>query len=292
MAYFPDIGMSIESVILANIRLAPIQVSNYGHPVSTFGAKVDYWIGGRDTEDPDRASEHYSERLVLIPGCGQAPVPIQHPPSYPQLADTPVLINCSWAGQKINDDHLQRLAEITRRVRTPVAFKFFPGGSVLENRYLPLRKSLEAALGAHRVQVFGNIGYSQYMTELEAAHFALDAHPFGGYNTAVDLLTPTVVMHIGSRAILPDVGAPTATVGRLAASPDCPPVVTGAISAASPASATTNVSVTGSVSTAAASRSTSARDRSPSISHPAATLARVQSVRPSSAAPATTARAA
>jgi predicted O-linked N-acetylglucosamine transferase (SPINDLY family) len=37
--------------------------------------------------------------------------------------------------------------------------------------------------------VFGNIGYSTYMTELEAAHFALDAHPFGGYNTAVDLLT-------------------------------------------------------------------------------------------------------
>jgi predicted O-linked N-acetylglucosamine transferase (SPINDLY family) len=27
------------------------------------------------------------------------------------------------------------------------------------------------------------------MNELEAAHFALDAHPFGGYNTAVDLLT-------------------------------------------------------------------------------------------------------
>jgi hypothetical protein len=189
LAYFPDIGMSIESVILANMRLAPIQVSNYGHPVSTFGAKIDYWIGGRDTEDPERAGEHYSERLVLIPGCGQAPVPIQHPPAYPQLPDTPVVIDCSWAGQKINDDHLQRLAEIVRRVRTPVKFKFFPGGSVLENRYLPLKKSIEAVLGQHRVQVFGNIGYSQYMTELEAAHFALDAHPFGGYNTAVDLLT-------------------------------------------------------------------------------------------------------
>lgn len=189
LAYFPDIGMSIESVILANMRLAPIQVSNYGHPVSTFGAKIDYWIGGRDTEDPSRASEHYSERLVLIPGCAQAPVPIQHPPAYPQLAETPVVIDCSWAGQKINDDHLQRLVEIVRRVRTPVRFKFFPGGSVLENRYLPLKKSLEAVLGPHRVQLFGNIGYAQYMTELEAAHFALDAHPFGGYNTAVDLLT-------------------------------------------------------------------------------------------------------
>lgn len=189
LAYFPDIGMSIESVILANMRLAPIQVSNYGHPVSTFGAKIDYWIGGRDTEDPSRAREHYSERLVLIPGCAQAPVPIQHPPAYPQLPETPVVIDCSWAGQKINDDHLQRLVEIVRRVRTPVRFKFFPGGSVLENRYLPLKKSLEAVLGPHRVQLFGNIGYSQYMTELEAAHFALDAYPFGGYNTAVDLLT-------------------------------------------------------------------------------------------------------
>ena len=52
MAYFPDIGMSIESIILANMRIAPIQVSNYGHPVSTW-AKVDYWIGGRETEVAD-----------------------------------------------------------------------------------------------------------------------------------------------------------------------------------------------------------------------------------------------
>jgi hypothetical protein len=189
MAYFPDIGMSMESVVLSNMRIAPIQVSNYGHPVSTFGGKVDYWIGGRETEAADRAREHYSERLVLIPGCGQAPVPITHPLSYPVLPDSPVVIDCSWAGQKINDDHLQRLATIVRRVRTPVRFKFFPGGSILENRLIPLRKSIEAVLGADRVQVFGAIGYTQYMNELEAAHFALDAHPFGGYNTGVDLLT-------------------------------------------------------------------------------------------------------
>lgn len=189
LVYFPDIGMSIESLILANMRLAPIQVSNYGHPVSTFGAQVDYWIGGRDTETADRAREHYSERLVLIPGCGQAPVPITHPPTYPILPATPVVIDCSWAGQKINDDHLQRLAEIARRAQTPVRFKFFPGGSILENRLIPLRKSIAAVLGEDRVQVFGAINYAHYMTELEAAHFALDAHPFGGYNTGVDLLT-------------------------------------------------------------------------------------------------------
>ena len=58
MAYYPDIGMSIESIILANMRIAPIQVTNYGHPVSTFGSKIDYWIGGQETEAADRAREH------------------------------------------------------------------------------------------------------------------------------------------------------------------------------------------------------------------------------------------
>ena len=189
MAYFPDIGMSMESLVLSNMRIAPIQVSNYGHPVSTFGGRIDYWIGGQDVEDTEHAQKHYSERLVLIPGCGQAPVPIRHPLKYPALPDSPVLINCSWAGQKINHDHLQRLAEIARRVQMPVQFRFFPGGSILGNRLIPLRSSIEGVLGAEHVRVFGALNYTQYMNELEAAHFALDAHPFGGYNTAVDLLT-------------------------------------------------------------------------------------------------------
>ena len=42
-----------------------------------------------------------------------------------------------------------------------------------------------------------NFEFQQYMQGLERAHFAIDAHPFGGYNTAVDLLTlrlPIVTM--------------------------------------------------------------------------------------------------
>jgi predicted O-linked N-acetylglucosamine transferase (SPINDLY family) len=34
-----------------------------------------------------------------------------------------------------------------------------------------------------------NLDFEPYMQLLEGSHFAIDAHPFGGYNTAVDLLT-------------------------------------------------------------------------------------------------------
>ena len=197
MAYFPDIGMSIESIILANMRIAPIQVSNYGHPVSTFGAKVDYWIGGRETEVADRAREHYSERLVLIPGCAQAPVPLEYRLEYPTLGEKPIIINCTWSGQKINSEHLNRLKIISERVETPVKFHFFPGGAVLGNGYMPLKRAVENILGTEQTVVMPNFDFQRYMQSLEQAHFAIDAHPFGGYNPAVDLLTlrlPVVTM--------------------------------------------------------------------------------------------------
>ena len=189
MAYYPDIGMSIESIILANMRIAPIQVTNYGHPVSTFGSKIDYWIGGQETEAADRAREHYSERLVLIPGCAQAPVPLEYQLQYPQLPTSPVIINCTWSGQTINSDHLHRLKKIADRAKTPVKFHFFPGGAILGNGYIPLDRAIKSILGEERVQVLPDLVFEQYMPALESAHFALDAYPFGGYNTAVDLLT-------------------------------------------------------------------------------------------------------
>ncbi|NDC54244.1 MAG: hypothetical protein EBZ74_08120, partial [Planctomycetia bacterium] len=189
MAYYPDIGMSIESIILANMRIAPIQVTNYGHPVSTFGSKIDYWIGGQETEAADRAREHYSERLVLMPGCAQAPVPLEYQLTYPKLPASPVIVDCTWSGQKINSDHLHRLKRIAERAKSPVEFRFFPGGAILGNGYIPLKRAIEGILGTERAKVMPDLGFEHYMPALEMAHFAIDAHPFGGYNTAVDLIT-------------------------------------------------------------------------------------------------------
>jgi hypothetical protein len=189
LAYFPDIGMSLESILLANMRIAPIQVANYGHPVSTFGAKIDYWIGGRDTEVAERAGEHYSERLVLIPGCGQAPVPLDYQRRYPPLPEQPVIVNCPWTAQKINADHLRRLKTIGDRATTPVVYHFFPGGAVLGNGFIPLERAIHGILGADRARVFPDLPQERYLEALEGGHLAFDAHPFGGYNTAVDLLT-------------------------------------------------------------------------------------------------------
>ena len=188
LAFYPDIGMSVESVMLANVRIAPVQVCGYGHPVSTHGSKIDYWLGGQDVETVEAAERNYSERLVLIPGAGVAPLR----PSAPKTGATPpadeIVIGCSWYAQKTNSPLLSLVERVLARVTRKVRFVMFPGGAPQANALLPFRETLARRLGAEHVSVHPNLPYERYMAELEACHFCLDPWPFGGYATVTDAL--------------------------------------------------------------------------------------------------------
>lgn len=200
LAYFPDIGMSNESIFLSNLRIAPIQVSNYGHPVSTYGSRIDYWIGGLGTEVQELAEQNYSERLVLIPGAGQLPVYPKYEPLIKQVPDHPILINCPWAQQKINYPLLCRLREVLERTNQPVKFQMFPGG-ILRNGYVPLKQDIADLLGEKHVEVHRGLNYQGYMGAMEQGHFSIDSFPFGGYNSIIDsmFLRKPVVAWRGDR---------------------------------------------------------------------------------------------
>jgi predicted O-linked N-acetylglucosamine transferase (SPINDLY family) len=66
---FPDVGMDTASYVLAGMRLAPVQCAAWGHPVTTGQANMDFFLTCAQME-PEGAEEHYSERLVRLPGIG------------------------------------------------------------------------------------------------------------------------------------------------------------------------------------------------------------------------------
>ncbi len=82
LIFFPDIGMSTESILLSNLRIAPIQVMGLGHPSSSWSQQIDYVITGRKVELPsvleanqkpllsNRKSCHYIEKLIILPSLG------------------------------------------------------------------------------------------------------------------------------------------------------------------------------------------------------------------------------
>lgn len=195
-AYFPDIGMVDTSIVLANLRFAPIQAFGSGHPVSTFGSEMDYYISGADVEIKQGAENNYSERLVLLPGLGS----INNYPLY-ELSNRKknrpeFIINCSWTCYKFNYPLLLALKRVIIKASKPVVFRFFPGGAESrKNTCIPFAEDLASVLGQGSFEVIPAQPYQEYMAIMEEGDICIEAYHFGGSNTVVDFLylgKPTV----------------------------------------------------------------------------------------------------
>ena len=75
---YPGIGMDTTTIRLAALRLAPVQCTSWGHPVTTGMPTVDYYISS-DLMEPNDGDLHYSERLIRLPNLS-----VWHDP--PELA--------------------------------------------------------------------------------------------------------------------------------------------------------------------------------------------------------------
>ena len=206
--YYPDIGMNPESVFLSNLRIAPIQICGLGHPVSTFGSEIDYFISGIDAEVTRHPEVNYSERLVLLKGLG---VVNNHPNYQPQKVsfgkgeetllnkqfNKQFIINCPWYAQKVNYPLLVLLKKIVQEAKSSVLFRFFSGGGLVrKNDFLPFVKEVEQVLGAEHVCVYPYMPYAEYMAIMEEGDICLDSYHFGGFNVIIDglyLQKPSVV---------------------------------------------------------------------------------------------------
>jgi len=188
LAYFPDIGMNDESIWLSNIRWAPIQVTSYGHPVSSFSEYIDYFIAGQDSEVHEDLEKNYSERTVLIPGIGSAPVWPNYKAKFPKKRSDKMIVNCPWGPDKYNWPMFQLLKRIADESRESVEFQLFCSPGVHRYQaFLPFKVEVGQLL-PDVARIHADKEYYAYMEESEYADFALNSWPFGGYNTVIESL--------------------------------------------------------------------------------------------------------
>ena len=190
VAYYPDVGLTHHSIVLANLRIAPVQIASLGHSVSTWGADIDYFFSGADVEPPNAPEQNYSERLVLLPGAGAVHNrPDYTPTGRPKAGAGPLVVNCPWNAQKVNHRFALTLRELVRRSQKAVRLRLFVSASLnRQNDYLPFVRDLEALLGPRNVEVCRGLPYRDYMALMEGGDFTIDSYHFGGCNTVADSL--------------------------------------------------------------------------------------------------------
>jgi hypothetical protein len=195
LVYFPDIGMTKFSICLANLRIAPIQVCALGHSVSTFGAEIDYFISGAECEVPVNPDRFYSERLVLLPGCGSVNEPPMYQPTGRKKNVSEFVLNCPWSAQKINYRLLEMMQEIVKRSKKPLCFRIYVGTSLTRHAsFLPCEQDLKRLLAPARVELMPKLHYQAYMASMEEGDLTIDAFHYGGCNTMADSLLLRIPM--------------------------------------------------------------------------------------------------
>lgn len=76
---YNEIGMDVDAMMLAALRLAPVQCMGWGHPVTSGLPTIDYFLSS-ELMEPEKADRHYSEHLVRLPNLSLC----YHPPKLPE----------------------------------------------------------------------------------------------------------------------------------------------------------------------------------------------------------------
>ncbi|MCE1226839.1 MAG: tetratricopeptide repeat protein [Geobacteraceae bacterium] len=75
---YPELMMDPYALMLAALRLAPVQCVAWGHPVTSGLPNMDYFISS-DLMEPPHGADHYSETLVRLPNLSVCYEPLPLP---------------------------------------------------------------------------------------------------------------------------------------------------------------------------------------------------------------------
>jgi predicted O-linked N-acetylglucosamine transferase (SPINDLY family) len=187
--FYPDIGMDAFTYSLAFSRLAPVQVTTWGHPVTTGLATIDYFISSEDLDTPD-AQDHYTEKLVRLPTLSVfykrpvAPSPLKGRDFF-GLPEKAHLYACPQTLFKLHPDFDELLAQILRADRNGIVV-------LIEGRYPHWRELVEKRFQktmpdvADRVRWVGRQSYEDYLNLLLVTDVLLDPTHFVGGNSSYE----------------------------------------------------------------------------------------------------------
>jgi hypothetical protein len=195
IVYYPSLGMSHWTVMLAGLRLAPIQVMTHGHPATSKFDTIDYAYVAEMNGD---LSLIHSERIINGPATvvfdQHADLPDKLPAVIsPSNREVRVAVNSKV--MKLSHRLMEICRRIDREAKVPVKFSFFPG-----ERFVYM-DGLEAAIKSQlpSATVASYCDYASFLEQLAQCDLALSAFPFGNTNSTVDtcLLGIPTVAHFG-----------------------------------------------------------------------------------------------
>lgn len=212
--YYPSLGMSEWTQMIANLRFAPIQLMTLGHPAPAMMDTMDYAVVQAGHGE---ASGEFGLKVIERRAWGQfAPysdgISFEHEATPYGDGRLHLAVNSSL--MKLSPRFLALCERIEAEAQRPVHFHFFASASGV--MYDRIRQVFERRFRHFTLEPSRQ--YSAFLARLARCDLALAAFPFGNTNSTVDtclLGVPTVayyaneVLSIGDRDVMRMVGLPS-----------------------------------------------------------------------------------
>jgi predicted O-linked N-acetylglucosamine transferase (SPINDLY family) len=197
-----ELGMRMRPYYLAHSRLAPIQITTWGHSETSGINTIDYYISSRYFEH-ESAQNHYTEKLVVFNSLST----YYYPPSQIlagnhvfqtrkdlQLDTNVNLYGCIQSSFKISEAFEDIMCNILEKDRN---------GYIMLSQNRPFCESQKSRMYEkfgdkfNRLIFYPGLPITTYLNMVKLMDVMLDPFPFGGCNTsfeAFDFNVPVVTL--------------------------------------------------------------------------------------------------
>ena len=183
--YFPSLGMSEWTQMIANFRFAPIQLMTLGHPAPPMCDTIDYAIVSPGVGE---VSWEFGKKVVELratPSFEPHADVLAHQTSDVKFDDGRLHLAVNSSLMKLSPRFLALCERIEAEAERPLHFHFFASaGGVMYDQVFE-RRFRHFTLEPSR-------NYGDFLNVLERCHVALAAFPFGNTNSTVD----TCLVHV------------------------------------------------------------------------------------------------
>jgi len=206
--FYPDIGMSTELYYLTFLRLAPKQITSWGHPETTGNPNIDYFLSSKllETSDYD-PQKHYSEKLVLsdfLPMYFYKPI-------IPKISDDEIsksnIYSCPQTLFKIHPEFDEIIIKILKEDSKAIIYLINDKEKILARKILQRIKNKNSQY-LDRIKFLDKMNVENYIHHCGRSSVLLDPFYFGAGNSFHESMfygTQTVSMptnYLKSRIVL------------------------------------------------------------------------------------------
>ncbi|MFG6468687.1 hypothetical protein [Roseateles sp. BYS87W] len=186
--YFPSLGMSEWTQMVANQRFAPIQIMSLGHPAPPMCDTMDYALVSPGVGEFAWEFGRKVVELGVTPRFDAHPDVMAHQVSHEKFDDGRIHLAVNSSLMKLSPRFLALCERIEAEATRPVHFHFFASASGV--MYDRLKQVFERRFRHFTLEPSRT--YGGFLQVLEKCHVALAAFPFGNTNSTVD----TCLVHV------------------------------------------------------------------------------------------------